>query len=172
MFWSEERVNAWYAAILSKGTEICHNLICLSPSAHRYWEKAHFALKPIGLSDDKKRLDIEFFWLTKSHHTELTVLQRPILSGHSHQGPNRTMLMNCLTEKAICSGDQITLETDDPVAHPLPNLQLLEMQWFLHRVTAAAEPQHHFGDDIPGAPQEIESDEDMDSVSDTDPKDS
>jgi hypothetical protein len=49
----------------------------------------------------------------------------------------------------ICSGDEISLTTDDPVSQPLPDLRLLEMQWFLHRVTAmsgAAEPQDDFHD--------------------------
>jgi hypothetical protein len=151
LFWSEERVNAWYDAVFPRGTEACHNLICLCPNAHKYWEKAHFALKPIGLSDDKKRLDIQFFWLAKGNRTsQVAILQRPPLPVQLDQGPNMTMLLNVQTKQIICSGDQISLETDDPVAHPLPDLKLLEMQWVLNRVaaiSAAAEPQDDFGDD-------------------------
>jgi hypothetical protein len=125
--------------------------MCLAPSAHKYWEKAHFALKPMELSHDKKRLDIQFFWLAKHDHTsEVAILQHPSLSVHLDRGPNNTMLFNIPTEKKISSGDPISLETDDPVAHPLPDLRLLDMQWILHRVTAmsaAAEPQDDFGDD-------------------------
>jgi hypothetical protein len=43
----------------------------------------------------------------------------------------------------ICSGYEISLKTDGPVSRPLPDFRLLEMQWYLHRVTAmsgAAEP--------------------------------
>jgi hypothetical protein len=65
MFWSTERVDAWYDAIFSNPnkTEVCQNLICLAPHAHAYWDRGYFALKPIKISDDKKRLDIQFFWL-------------------------------------------------------------------------------------------------------------
>ena len=161
-FWSKQRVDAWYNAIFPAGTEVCHNLMCLCPNAHKYWEKAHFALKPIGLSDDMKRLDIQFFWLAKGNNpSEVCILQRPPLPVHLNQGPNVTKLYNVQEDKAICSGDQISLETDDPIAHPLPNLRLLEMQWFLNRVAAmsgAAEPQDDFGndsdDDLPMATQE------------------
>jgi hypothetical protein len=185
MFWSKERVNAWYDAIFSGGTEACHNLMCLAPSAHKYWEKAHFALRPIGLSDDKKRLDIEFFWLAKGNHaSEVAILQRPPLPVYSDQGPNVTMLLNVQTRQIICSGDQISLETNDAVAHPLPDLRLLDMQWILHRVqamSAAAEAQDDFGDndsddDLAAAleeswylnTEEDELDVDMDPVLDPD----
>jgi len=149
-FWSEERVDAWYNAIFPRGTEACHNLMCLTRSAHKYWRDALFALKPIGLSDDRKRLDMQFFWLAKGNHSEVGILQRPALPVDLDQGPNITKLYNVLTDKKICSGDEISLETDDPVAHPLPDLRLLEMQWFLTRVAAmsgAAEPQDEFDDD-------------------------
>jgi hypothetical protein len=163
--------------------------MCLAPHAHKYWEKAHFALKPIRLSDDMKRLDIQFFWLAKGNHTsEVRILQRPLLPVDLNQGPNITKLFNVLTEKSICSGDVISLETDDPVAHPLPNLRLLEMQWFLNRVAAmsgAAEPQDDFGDDsdddFPMAPQkswnlytedEDEWDVDVDTLPDMDIRES
>jgi hypothetical protein len=162
--------------------------MCLAPHAHKYWEKAHFALKPIGLSDDKKRLDIEFFWLAKGNRaSEVAILQRPLLPVHLDegpldQGPNVTKLLNVQTNRIICSGDQISLETNDPVEHPLPDLRLLDMQWILHRVqamSAAAEAQDDFGDDsdddFPAALEEswylnTEEDElDMDMASEVDP---
>jgi len=150
-FWSKERVDAWYNAILSKGTEACHNLMCLAPSAHKYWEKAHFALKPIRLSDDNKRLDVQFFWLVKGNHTPVvSILQHPSLSVDLRRGPNRTVLVNADTLRVICSGDEISLETSNAEQYPLPDVRLLEMQWFLHRVAAmsgAAEPRDDFGDD-------------------------
>ncbi|OCK79258.1 hypothetical protein K432DRAFT_270588, partial [Lepidopterella palustris CBS 459.81] len=152
LFWTKERVDTWYNTIFPLGTEACHNLICLCPSAHRYWEKAYFALKPIRISDDKRRLDIQFFWLPLYNHaSQVRILQRPSLPSGLDRGPYFTKLWNVYTEKKICSGDEIFLETDDPVARPLPDFRLLEMQWFLHRVTAisgAAEPQDDFrGDD-------------------------
>ncbi|KAF2190446.1 hypothetical protein K469DRAFT_746946 [Zopfia rhizophila CBS 207.26] len=150
MFWSKERVDAWYNAIFPTGTEVCQNLLCLCPNAHAYWESAYFALKPIRISDDKKRLDLQFFWLsTNSHVSGVNILQAPSISALD-QGPNLTRLINNETCTLIRSGDEISLETDDPVLRPLPNFRLLEMQWFLHRVTAmsgAAEPQDDFHDE-------------------------
>jgi hypothetical protein len=64
-------------------------------------------------------------------------------------GPNLARLFNHETISQICSGDEVSLETDDTVLRPLPDFRLLEMQWILHRVTAlsgAAEPQDDFHD--------------------------
>ncbi|KAF2194206.1 hypothetical protein K469DRAFT_744878 [Zopfia rhizophila CBS 207.26] len=160
MFWSKERVDAWYNAIFPLGTEVCQNLICLCPNAYAYWEKAYFALKPIRMSDDKKRLDIQFFWLSSNPHVhvpEVNILQVPSLSALD-QGPNLAKLFNHETNMPICSGYEISLETDDPVSRPLPDFRLLEMQWFLHRVTAmsgAAEPQDDLHDDDDNSDDDI-----------------
>lgn len=163
MFWSNDRVSAWYNALFPAGTDFCHNLICLSPNAHEFWGRAYFALQPIELSEDKKRLTIRFFWL-QSHDksSEVNILQRPSLSSDLDHGPKASKLWNHETDKKIRSGDEFSLETDDPVARPLPSFALLEMQWFLHRVAAisgAAEPQDEYGsdsdedDDLPMAVQ-------------------
>lgn len=152
MFWSKETVDIWYRAIFSTParTEVCQNLLCLCPNAHAYWEKAYFVLKPIGISADKKHLDVQFFWLSSNPHVlGVDILQAPSLSASDH-GPNLTRLLNSETCTVIRSGDEISLQTDDPVLRPLPDFRLLEMQWFLHRVTAmsgAAEPQDNFHDD-------------------------
>lgn len=158
LFWSQERVNAWYDAIFPGGTEACHNLMCLAPHAHAYWGKAHFALKPIEVSHNKKRLDIQFFWLAKGNRaSQVNILQRPLSPVYLNQGPNVTKLLNVQTNRTLCSGDQISLETNDPVTQPLPDLRLLDMQWILHRLqamSAAAEAQDDFDDDS-------ESDDDL-----------
>jgi len=151
LFWSKERVDAWHNAIFPLGTETCQNLICLAPHAHAYWERAYFALKPIRISDDMKRLDVQFFWLSSTPHVpEVNILQVPSLPADLDQGPNLAKLFNHETDTKIHSGCEISLETDDPVSRPLPDFRLLEMQWFLHRVTAmsgAAELQDDFYDD-------------------------
>jgi hypothetical protein len=150
MFWSKERVDAWYNAIFPLGTEVCRNFICLAPHAHAYWERAYFALKPIRISDDKKRLDIQFFWLSSNTPIPgVNILQVPLLSALD-QGPNLAKLFNHETNTKIYSRYEISLETNDPVLRPLPDFRLLEMQWFLHRVTAlsgAAEAQDDLHDD-------------------------
>ncbi|KAF2184436.1 hypothetical protein K469DRAFT_688896 [Zopfia rhizophila CBS 207.26] len=158
IFWSKERVDAWYNAIFPLGTEVCQNLICLAPHAHKYWEKAYFALKPIRISEDKKRLDIQFFWLSSNPYVpRVNILQVPSLSALD-RGPNLARLFNHETCAKISSGYEISLQTDDPVSRPLPDFRLLEMQWFLHRVTAmsgAAEPQDDCHDDDDNSDDDI-----------------
>ena len=69
MFWSDDRVYAWWKAIFENpynsgvGVDACYNLICLNPHVHRCWNKGYFAFKPIELSDDRKRLNLQFVWL-------------------------------------------------------------------------------------------------------------
>ena len=157
-FWSQKQVDDWYNAIFSNltSTEICQNLLCLCPNAHAYWERAYFALKPIEISDDEKRLDVLFFWLSSNPRVpRVNILQAPSSPASDH-GPDSIRLFNNDTYTVIKSGDKISLKTDDPVSQPLPNYKLLEMQWFLHRVTAmsgAAEPQNDFYD--------VDSDDDI-----------
>ena len=163
LFWSKEKIDAWFNAIFSNSTrtEVCQNLISLTSTAHDYWERAYFVLKPIRISDDLKRLDVQFFWLSLASSTPaVKILQAPSISATNH-GPNLARLFNHETRQEICFGDEISLETDDPILRPLPDFRLLEMQWFLHRVTAmsgAAEPQDDFyrdsDDDIATALQD------------------
>ncbi len=138
LFWSADRIQNWRNAIFpdqnnpNKGVETCYNLICLSPDAHAGWTRAYFALKPIKLSEDKKRLDMEFHWLPKYNRSEMDILTPPqspeVSNGRSHTG-----LLHMVTRQELYSGTKISLTTDDPVTRPLPHFALLEMQWILHR---------------------------------------
>ncbi|KAL9113692.1 MAG: hypothetical protein Q9227_002137 [Pyrenula ochraceoflavens] len=135
-FWPVERVEKWREQVSSQGTEVCDNFICLSPNARAYWRKAYFALKPLEISEDKTRLDIQFFWLAaNSYNPTKNLLERPALSA-ADCGPNSTKLFNHETDRKIESGDIISLTTDGPELRPLPSFTLLEMQWFLNRITA------------------------------------
>jgi hypothetical protein len=68
----------------------------------------------------------------------------------------------------IQSGDIFILTTDDPDNKPLPNWELLEMQWFLQRVTAmsgaARTPNIDLNDDDDMSSSPILSPNDNDSV--------
>jgi hypothetical protein len=102
-------------------------------------------------SDVKERLNIQFYWLPSNNYTsQVGILQSPLLPADLDQGPVPVRLYNCETNKKLCSGDEISLGTDDPVERRLSDFKLLEMQWFLHRVAAmsgAAKPQDDFSDD-------------------------
>jgi hypothetical protein len=139
VFWSDDRVQEWRNAIFSeqtnpdKGVETCRNLICLSPDAHAYWGKPYFALQPIELSADEKRLDVKLHWVPRRGGcTDVDILSPP----PSLEGLDDIQLYHFPTDRRISSGHVFSLTTDDPVNHPLPRYELLEMQWILHRVVA------------------------------------
>ena len=123
----------------------------LSPDAYTYWTKAYFALQPIELSDDKKRLDVKFHWMLRrsrySHNVDILTPPSPL---EDLDGGSDIKLFHFPTDQRIRSGDMISLTTDDPVTRPLPHYGLLEMQWIMQRVTAmsgAAEIYDDFNDD-------------------------
>ena len=93
----------------------------------------YFALQPIELSADKKRLDVKLHWVPRRRGcTDVDILSPP----PSLEGFDRIQLYHFPTGQQISSGDLFSLTTDDPVNHPLPHYELLEMQWILHRVAA------------------------------------
>jgi hypothetical protein len=127
------------------------------PSVHKYHEKALIAFQPIALTQDKKQLTIKLWWLPRfirSANVSLTDSPNiPTGMGYRQGEKHKTVLVNVDTGERISSGDEIHLSTTDPEALPLPNFQILEMQWVLQCVaamSAAAEPQdqpYHEDDD-------------------------
>ncbi|PWY66811.1 hypothetical protein BO94DRAFT_479377 [Aspergillus sclerotioniger CBS 115572] len=140
-FWTPQQVKAWKNRFLgSDGTETCSNLICMVNNAHKLWEKAAFALKPLSLSEDERQLEVQFFWLPKHKYRKqvpLTAVPDPFPRNLSSTNDQyKTVLFNNVTDTKLCSGDILTFKTGDPMGHPLPSMELLNMQWVLHRVLA------------------------------------
>lgn len=164
--WDADFISRWKQPVFGpKGTEICQNMITLSPSALAYWGAALFALKPLSLSEDRKELVVQFFWLRPLARARMVSLRsRPVLHGDLGGSVSNVKLFNCQSETKICSGDRITLRTEDPATMPLPSIDLLEMQWVLHRLTALSggaepidlaldsddDPEDGFDDDVYG----------------------
>lgn len=152
VFWSKERVESWYNAIFPEGkyAEACYNRLCLSPSAHRYFGKGYFALKPISIYDDQKYMVVKFFWLHKgpSDNAFVNFRDTPLLEGQD-EGDGYSRLFNHETTSIIRSGDELRLKTENPQTHPLPRWDILEMQWFMNRVVAisgAADVEDDYSD--------------------------
>ncbi|PYH95959.1 hypothetical protein BO71DRAFT_482503 [Aspergillus ellipticus CBS 707.79] len=140
-FWTPQQVETWKEKVLGPdGVEACSNLMCLVNIAHKLWEKALFALKPLSLSEDKKQLKIQFYWLPMNkYRLKMPVTTAPNPFPHNLPSNNdkyTTGLFNFTTGTTLCSGDILTFRTCDPVGHPLPSIELLSMQWILHRVLA------------------------------------
>lgn len=140
-YWSPENVSAWKEQVLDPdGVDTCSNLMCLVNVARRLWELAVFALKPLSLSEDKRQLEVQFYWLPMNRYRQtMPVTAIPSPFPHNLSSTNAgytTVLCNIVTRSRISSGDIFTFKTDDPVGHPLPSMQLLNMQWILTRVLA------------------------------------
>jgi hypothetical protein len=104
------------------------------------WNRGLFALKPLELSRDRKKLTVQFFWQVPGNYemgSRIDLLTEPtsskgldiIANGH---WLNR--LENDGSTPRIRSGETFTFTTNDPQNLPLPSLELLEMQWFLQRL--------------------------------------
>lgn len=81
-FWSKATVDAWYDAVFPRGTEVVENRICFAPHVHRWHEKGIFALRPIGISEDRKTLTLKFYWLAdrpSCRRSTVDILEVPAL---------------------------------------------------------------------------------------------
>jgi hypothetical protein len=149
MFWSARRVQEWRNEIHrdpqnpGTGTEGCFNLLCLAPSAHDWWNRGLFALRPVDRSEDGTRLTFQFFWQPQYSHTRksnVDLLMEPLLSRGLTRVNNYRLVHSEDREDGLVppirSGDMFTLTTDDPDKKPLPSFRLLELQWILQRITA------------------------------------
>ena len=73
-FFTPAQVQKWRESIFPNGNsqmgvETAENMITLSKHAHELWNMGGFALKPIYIQGDKKRLIMQFFW--QARHEDL-----------------------------------------------------------------------------------------------------
>ncbi|OXV10712.1 hypothetical protein Egran_01527 [Elaphomyces granulatus] len=134
-------------------TDIFENLLTFAPTVHLCWDSCEFALKPIRTERDKKSMEVKFYWMKHRPRSRYTSLvETPDLPSDSSSGRGDLKFWDCLTERKICSGDTITVRTDDPVSRPLPSQALLKLRWHLNRIVALSgaseiSPDPHQQDD-------------------------
>lgn len=145
MFWSPDKVNAWMKEVFENEEpyESAKNLITLSPDVHVAWQKALFALKPISLSVDKKRLEMQLFWMPRYKHPKLVDPRRVPDPIAALKSAGDWSLLDYKLGRLIRSGHTIIMETDDPEKKPLPSVALLDMQWTLQRLTCMSAAGEH-----------------------------
>ncbi|KAE8378142.1 hypothetical protein BDV26DRAFT_197478 [Aspergillus bertholletiae] len=103
-------------------------MMCMVNMAHKLWEKARFALKPLSLSEDQSTLTVQFFWLPANRYRcEMPSTEAPSpfpdnISSSIVNGEETAKLFNGITDKKVCSGDIFTFETSD----------LLQLEKHLH----------------------------------------
>jgi hypothetical protein len=162
IFW-EDRIEKWRTAIFSDSqnpdivVERCFNLISLDPTTHAMWTKGLFALKPLKLSRDHKKLTVQFFWQVPGNYdvgSRIDLLTEPTSSEGLEIVANGHFLHRLEDDGStprIRSGETFTFTTKDPKNLPLPSLELLEMQWVLQRLVgmcgAAGWPKLDLDDD-------------------------
>jgi hypothetical protein len=103
------------------------------------WNKGLFALKPLELSPDHKKLTVQFFWQVPGGYqikSRINLLTEPASSEglDMAKGNWLTRLNNDGSTPRIRSGERFTFTTNDPQKQPLPSLELLKMQWVLQRL--------------------------------------
>ncbi|OXV06203.1 hypothetical protein Egran_06028 [Elaphomyces granulatus] len=144
-FWDKDRIRKWRSVIFADplnphtGLKSCFNLISLCPNAHTFWGLGLFALKPLELSSDRKRLQLQFFWqLGPQVKFKVDEVVNLLTEPSSSRGLNSVdgcgLSYDLNRPVPIRSGDTFTLTTDDPESRPLPSIELLDMQWVLQRV--------------------------------------
>jgi hypothetical protein len=139
------------------GVERCFNLISLSPPAHDMWNRGVFALKPLKLSRDRKKLTVQFFWKVPGNYkikSRIDLLTEPASSEGLDITADGYWLARLKADgstPAIRPGETFTFTTKDPKNLPLPSLELLEMHWTLQRLVgicgAAEWPSLNLDDD-------------------------
>lgn len=86
--------------------------------------QGYFALEPVGLGLDRKKLTLCFWWLKQGQLVEeVSVSGIPDLTGTYDPQGDCLGLLNMHTYHPLCSGDIIVLITPDPNTHPLARYQ-------------------------------------------------
>jgi hypothetical protein len=141
LFWDEDRISKWKNTVFPNGVgvESCFNLISLSSETHLMWNKGLFALKPLKLSHDRKRLTVQFFWQVPGNYeidSRVDLLtEHPSSEGLELVGDYFLgRLEDNRSISHVRSGETFTFTTKDPEDLPLPSMELLEMQWVLQRL--------------------------------------
>ncbi|KAL4921043.1 hypothetical protein BDW62DRAFT_154146 [Aspergillus aurantiobrunneus] len=93
-------------------------------------------LKPKELSADEKRLTVEIFCLPEGKYVRRQLRHPPASPTNTSTSARGTWLDDIQTGQRIQSGDVVVFTTSNPKDLPLPSIDLLQMQWTLHRLTA------------------------------------
>lgn len=162
-FWSPERIKNWQAAIFTgpdgQTRDGCHNMLTLESGVHRSWNNGAFALKPLPASSHAetvgRSMRVQFIWQPDCGKYDNAITPRIRLTdepqGADHDGCNTVSFFWKRMHEIqpglfkprkpddtirVTTGHIFTFETHDPEKLPLPDRNLLEMQWVLQRVIA------------------------------------
>jgi hypothetical protein len=174
MFWKEEVVEEWQRPLFVdpntpyRGTENVANMISLTSTLHRFYSDGAFALRPIQISNDKTKLELEFHWLVIEERKPdaMNLLDRPQSSlARRESGKGYGPFLRYAT--LLTSGTRFTMTTDDSVNKPLPDPSLMTLQWHLQRVLAMSGAAGWSDEDFENEGDEEDNGDDGDDGDDT-----
>ncbi|QKX53442.1 uncharacterized protein TRUGW13939_00521 [Talaromyces rugulosus] len=118
LFWLEEVVDIWHEILgTAQGTERLVNTMMLDCTSHRAWGAALFAFKFEKISEDKRQMNLKFYWLPRrTMEPQMTLskeefLKSPEIPSERSLGPGFLQFFTVRTGQTIKSGDIITLYT-------------------------------------------------------------
>ena len=149
MFWpvdSREASNLIFADSrprTPRGTETVANIISFCPTMHAYHTRGSFGLRPIQMSEDATKMELEFHWFHRARRQRrdrMDILDLPKSSRNLFKDDKDDVHPRydpeSITSDMLTSGTRFTISTHDPSTHPLPHPRLLNIQWHLQRLLA------------------------------------
>lgn len=114
-------------------------MMCLSPTKHELWKRGAFILKPVGTNVDKTSIEVEFIWQARRSLTMdylLPVTTMPSTSRGLSSPDVRSTLTVTIDGAPVHlrTGHRIFITTPDAEKLPLPDMDLLDMQFALSRI--------------------------------------
>ncbi|KAJ6070519.1 hypothetical protein N7467_011838 [Penicillium canescens] len=157
LFWDRSTAERWKKAVFNSSFDPerpvndCTNLICLRSDLRSAWANGLFALRPVSVSDDKTEIEIEFHWQPRAGHATsdlVDVTKEPVPSKNVSSVED---LVVVVSERGnsflpIQSGHRFKITTDNPLDHPLPSFDLLDMQWNFTRMVSMSAAADTFDD--------------------------
>lgn len=122
------------------------NMIALDSEVQKYWNDDLCAFRPVYLSNNKKYMLISFHWLPLPERGEVEYCDKLFDPYDDHPYPNQKQgcidtpgagiyLHDVKSRERIRSGTNFWMSTSDPETRPLPSMELLEIQWYLRRLS-------------------------------------
>ncbi|KAJ5775281.1 uncharacterized protein N7511_000292 [Penicillium nucicola] len=158
-FWDHDTAERWKKAVFNSSFDPerpvndCTNLICLRNDLRTAWVDGLFALRPVSVSDDKTEMEIEFHWQPRVGHATsdmVDVTKEPPPSKDISSVENLLVVVPDQENKnsfhPIQSGHRFKIKTHNPVDHPLPSFDLLDMQWNFTRIVSMSAVADTFDD--------------------------
>jgi hypothetical protein len=157
-FWDRNTAERWKKAVFnssfdpSRPVNDCTNLICLRNDLRTAWANGLFALRPVFVSNDKTEIEVEFHWQPRARHATsdlIDVTQEPLPSKDVSSVEGLVVVLPSRGNSflPIQSGHRFKITTHNPVDHPLPSFDLLDMQWNFTRMLSMSAVADTFDDE-------------------------